>query len=581
MGIAFVVRLFTFQVLDVDALSADTAFHTNYSVKAKPVRGNIYDRNGYTLATTSIAYEPKLAIPINAGELDDPERPRRLARAQALAEQLAPYTLEYDAEELYAVMRGEQILYDGNGNRLKNLPFGNVRMSREQRASFESLGYDYLSFDEVNARYYPNGSLACHTVGYVNLDGEGVTGVEKDRNDVLRGREYLTTVSRVPFQRGTIDVQHGADIYLTIDKSLQELTERHLAEAVNYYDAKGGMIMVLEPSTGNLLSVANYPCYDLNLYNDQGQIPDELSDNIANPMVELVYEPGSTFKLFTMAAALDSGTVVPSTTYYDGGEYNVGGQSIFNADKLIYGTVDMQSMLANSLNTGMSWLAVTMGDDTFYSYLNRFHFGKVLGVSLPGEVGGIVHKPGTENSTLPVLARNAFGQAISVTPLQMVAAVSAIANEGVMMQPHIIQKTSHDNGDVEESVIEPLSQAVSAETARHITNMAIEAGHYAEVDTYTIAGKTGTAQIPLNQEEGGIAGYHPTETIQSFVGWFPAKAPEVVILYRLDRPTKANYASESAAPAFGRLINEMAVLLEVTPNNMGVADADVEGEASR
>ncbi|MEJ2747236.1 MAG: penicillin-binding transpeptidase domain-containing protein, partial [Anaerolineae bacterium] len=289
------------------------------------------------------------------------------------------------------------------------------------------------------------------------------------------------------------------------------------------------------------------------------------------PFVTRQYEPGSVMKLVTMAAALDSGTVTPQTTYYDAGVLEWGGHKTYNWDRSAPGTTDMTTLLSRSLNVGAATIATWMGADTFYSYFQRFGFGRPTGIDLMSESSGLMPLPGDPLWAESFLATNAYGQGLAVTPLQMITAVSALANDGKIMQPYLVQKI--DNGDeVFEHTPTILSRPISEETARQMTTMAVTAVARevpeAQVDGYTIAGKTGTAQIA----ENGI--YLPDDVIGSFIGWLPADNPEIIIMVKLDRPKSAPWGSMTAAPVFADLASELVVLLDIPPDNVRL-QADV------
>ncbi len=285
-----------------------------------------------------------------------------------------------------------------------------------------------------------------------------------------------------------------------------------------------------------------------------------------DPAVSEVYEPGSVYKIITMAAALDSGLVTPDDTYQDSGSILVGGRPIYNWDFSARGTVTMTELLEHSLNVGAATLSTRMGWETFYHYVRRFGFGEAAGIDLAGEVPGLVKVPGDPDWYEADLGTNAFGQGIAVTPLQMAASVAAVANQGVLMRPHLVERIVWPDGS--ESKIEPVvrRQTVEAETARALTAMLVASGagetSLARIPGYTVAGKTGTAQIPIP------GGYDPQGTVASFVGYLPADEPQILILVVLVRPTASPWGSVVAAPVF-RAIAERAVdYLGIPPDDV-------------
>jgi cell division protein FtsI/penicillin-binding protein 2 len=270
-------------------------------------------------------------------------------------------------------------------------------------------------------------------------------------------------------------------------------------------------------------------------------------------------------KLITMAAALDSGTVTPQTTYYDSGVIAIGGIQIYNWDRSARGTVDMTGLLANSLNVGAATIATWMGPEIFYNYLQRFGFGRPTGIDIMAEASGQLPLPGSSTWTDTNIGTNSFGQGMAITPLHMISAASAIANDGYLMQPYLVQEVRSENRVL---VHEPtvLSRPISEETAHQVSAMAVNAVrtevYGAQVEGYTVAGKTGTAEIP----EGGV--YNPTDTIGSFIGWFPADDPEVIVLIKLDRTKSSPWGSMTAAPTFANLALDLANLLNIPPDGV-------------
>jgi cell division protein FtsI/penicillin-binding protein 2 len=345
---------------------------------------------------------------------------------------------------------------------------------------------------------------------------------------------------------------------LTIDRSVQHKVEEHLRTALETYEAESGSIIVMDPKTGAILAMASEPTFDPYRYYEID--PDELQ----NPVVSKQFEPGSVIKLITMAAALDSGVVTPSSTYYDNGELFVGGHKTVNWTREAHGTVDMTTLLAQSLNVGAATLALWMGTDTYYDYMQNFGFGRPTGIDIQGEVGGLMPLPGDPMWEESFLATNAYGQSLAVTPIQMITALAALANDGKMMQPYIVQEK---RGEHNTYVTRPkvLGQPISKFAAAQVTAMAVDALNtaipQAQVPNYTVAGKTGTAQVA----ENGV--YLPDASIGTFAGYLPADDPQIIVYVKLDRPS-TYWGSQSAAPTFATLARELVVLLDIPPDNI-------------
>jgi cell division protein FtsI (penicillin-binding protein 3) len=528
-------RLVVFQIVQGEEWTERTS--DEFTIVARPDRGTIYDRNGAVLAANGADYQ------IGAS-------PNLVYNPEELASQLAPI-LEMNRRDLVARLTSDRP-YEMLAN----------RVSPEVGQSIRELNEEYggLQIDPLPRRFYPQGKLMCHALGYVDFDGNGGGGIEGYYQPELAGEAASAKMNISPFHvQNSVIAREGSDLVLTIDRSLQYLVEQQLQEALVEYAAETGTIIVMNPKTGAILAMASAPCF--NPY----EFYDTPEENLFNPIISQQYEPGSVIKLITMAAALDSGTVTPETTYYDSGELWVGGHRTVNWDRAAHGTTDMTGLLAQSLNVGAATLATWMGPDMYYDYMRRFGFGGPMGIDIMSEATGQMPLPGDEYWTESFLSTNAYGQGLATTPLQMVASVSALANNGELMQPYVVQEVRSENGTL---VHEPsvLSRPISAQAAQQVTQMAITAVASevpeAQLPGYTIAGKTGTAEIA----ENGI--YLDNATIASFIGWLPADDPEIIVLVKLDRPQVSPWGSQTAAPAFAKLAKELVVLLDIPPDNI-------------
>lgn len=544
LGFASVViigRLVAFQVVQGAHWKELGQETQRINVVARPDRGTIYDRNGAVLAGNSADYQIGVS-------------PALITQAEEMATALAP-VLQKPRYEVLALLQADTpyVMLAG-------------RVSSDVAEAIRELPYDGLQIDPLPRRIYPQGELLCHVLGYVDFDGVGGAGVEGYYQSELAGEAAsdVRSISPLTPQRSVI-AREGADLILTIDRSVQYTVEQHLQRAIRAYGAQSGTIIVMDPRTGAILAMANYPCYSPYAFYDA---PENL---LVNPAVSQQYEPGSVMKLVTMAAALDSGTVTPQSTYVDSGALVVGGHMTHNWDRSAPGTIDMTTLLARSLNVGAATIATWMGPETYYAYLERFGFGRPTGIDLMSEAAGTMHLPGSAYWSESFIATNSYGQGIAVTPLQMVSSVSVIANGGRLMQPHVV-KEIHSNGRVFQHEPSVSSQPINAATAQELNTMAITAVSRevdsAQVADYTVAGKTGTAEIP----ENGV--YLSDATIGSFIGWLPADAPEMVVLVKLDRMTASPWGSMTAAPTFSELVQELVVLLNVPPDSVRL-QADV------
>ena len=529
-----VLRLFVFQIVHGEEWKEVVI--EDVPVTDRPERGVIYDRNGAVLAVDEWDYR----VAVSPSILTDPEE---------LANDLAP---------ILQIPRG-QLLYDMESPKMYVVLAARVPSDAAEAIRKLELG-DEVQLDPLPRRFYPQGSLMCHVLGFVDFEGNGGAGVEGYYQTELAGEAASATVPISPLrEQKMVIAREGSDLVLTIDRSVQYTVERHLKEALVEHGAVSGSIIVMDPRTGAILAMAAEPCFSANEFYDTEK------KMFYNPLVSSVYEPGSVMKLVTMAAALDSGTVTPGTTYNDTGAIEVGGHVSYNWDRGAHGTVDMTTLLARSLNVGAATIATWMGPTTFYDYFQRFGFGRPTGIDIFGEEAGLMPLPGSGEWQESFIATNAYGQALAVTPLQMISSISALANNGYLMQPYVVQEI-HDENGVHRHEPTVLSQAVSPETAAIMTTMAITAVQQevqeALVEGYTVAGKTGTAQI------AEAFGYNQTDIIGSFIGWMPADDPEIVVFVKLDRPQSAPWGSMTAAPTFSKLAKDLVTILGIPPDEV-------------
>ena len=423
-------------------------------------------------------------------------------------------------------------------------------------------------------REYPEGRLASHVLGFCTAELTGVYGVEEFhdallRPELLRWEGPVDSASeQIPWVVAPVVLpQPGTDLVLTLDRTVQALAEAELARSVFEYQADGGTIIVMDPRTFEILAMASLPDYEPGRYIE---FIDQPSPPFVNPAVSHQYEPGSVFKILTVAAALDAGLVTPETVYDDQGWIEVGGQTIRNASRQPYGDQTVTDILIESLNVGAAWLSTQMGPDTFYRYVQRFGIGQSTEVGLAGDVAGQLWLPNDyvhwHDSNL---GTNSFGQGVAVTPLQMIVAVATVANDGERLRPHIVHERIEADGAISTFNQTVEIQVVSPRVARQVSEMMVrvveEGVPEAKVEGYRVAGKTGTAQIPVP------GGYDPEGTIASFVGFGPVPDPQVIILVKLDRPRTSTWAGDTAAPAFQRLAKRLFVVLGVPPDDAAVA----------
>jgi cell division protein FtsI/penicillin-binding protein 2 len=447
--------------------------------------------------------------------------------------------------------------------------------SADKLAELKNSVWPWLTMQPAWHRFYAEGALASHLLGFVNDDGDGY-GIEAFQQRFLRPKSVGDTGAMsadetlLPedMQNADLMAYPGTDIRLTIDRTIQAFVEGELDKALVEYGAVGGTILVMNPQTGEILAVASRPHYEPSRYAEYWARGD--SGLFTDPAISKAYEPGSVFKVFTVAAALDSGAVNLNWSYQDNGILEYGGVQIYNWNRGAFGQQNLQGLVDNSLNVGAATLTTQMmGADTFYNYVRLFGFGQTTGIGVEGEASGLCHFPRDWDWSPSFLATNAFGQGIAVTPLQMATAVSALANDGVMMAPFVVAERRFSDGRVVPTPPRVLETPVRPETAQAVTelmaNYVDQKLKSAQVPGYRIAGKTGTAQIPA---EGG---YDPNDVITSFIGFGPLPDPQILILVKLDRPSvdpSIRWGTSTAAPVFKKVAERVFVLLGIPPTEL-------------
>jgi cell division protein FtsI/penicillin-binding protein 2 len=521
-----------------------------------PDRGEIYDRNGHLLAGNKSVYE----IGVDLNIVKDPQ-----AIASAVSVELGKdYSevldaIQNPAEGVFYVVLADFVETEP-AIRLKDLK-KKLQENAEEGMPGSLTGLELKSHPQ---RSYPENSLGSNVIGFVSREGHGYFGIEEKYDPLLAGSPVQAYVPTDPNKASEIPrVMNGTTLVLTINRDLQASAEQILDEALDTYGADGGTIVVMDPRNGELLAMAVTPRMDLNQFWNYGTIYDNASE--FNLAISKPYEPGSVTKILTMAAALDSGTVTPGTTYLDTGAILVGGATIQNWNQEPWGLQDMTGCLQHSLNVCMATLSTKMGAGTFYSYMDGFGFGHLTGVDLAGEAAGRLKLPGDEDWYEVDLGTNSFGQGMSATPIQIMMAASAIANHGRTVAPHALYAMVRD-GRQYNVPAQFAGSSISEQTANTLTDMLVVSleseGSLALLPGYRLAGKTGTAQIPVD----GF--YDNTQTNASFIGWGPVDDPQFMIYVWLERPSASIWGSETAAPVFSEMAEKTVVLLDIPPDNI-------------
>jgi len=504
------------------------------SVTLPASRGTIYDRAGVELGLG----ERATTVYANPKQIVNP-------RAAAVA---VERTLGLDANRVYPKL----------ADRTRGFVYVERQADPAQAAALQRLKLSGFGFYPEERRMYPQGSVGAQILGYVGIDGGGLSGLELQFDKQLAGRAGDETIVKDPSGR-VIDAEQqrpetpGRDVFLTLDHTIQANAEEVLRETVHKWQAKSASAIVLDPRTGAVLAMAVQPGYDANRY------PTAPSDLQRNRTVTDTYEPGSTFKLVTVGAALSERLVSPSTRFTLPYSLKVADRVVHDAEER--GTVNysVAQILAHSSNIGAIELAEMLGRTRLSSWINRFGFGRVTGIDFPGESPGIVLPPdkwsGSTIGNVPI------GQGIAVTPVQMAAAYAAIANRGVWSRPHIVD---HVAGGGRPSLYRRrlVSTGVASDLMLMLKDVVAEGtGTYAAMPGYQVAGKTGTAQKPDSH-----GGYATGRYVASFVGIVPASRPRLVVLVTVDEPQGAIWGGVVAAPAFQQIARFDLQYLEVPPD---------------
>lgn len=443
-------------------------------------------------------------------------------------------------------------------------------MREEEAQSIVEMGVDGIFLRDNNVRYYPQGSFMCHVLGFVNHEGDGSAGIEQGLERFLRGSTgYMAT--GVDARRRELYMMReqyvapveGANVTLTVDQNIQYMVEKVLAETVKEHNAKGGWVIVQRVQTGEILAMASLPGYDLNEFRHT------TADQRLNRAIGFVYEPGSTFKALTIGAAINEGIVTPDTVFdCENGTWIYKKRPL--RDFHAYGKLSVADGIKKSSNILTAKVAVSLGEKMFYGYMRGFRLGRQMGIDLPGEEAGILH-PVSKWSSISV-TRIAIGQGVAVTALQMLSVYSTIANDGYTMKPFIVRSVESSDGALLYSgQPEVIGRPITRETATTMKTLLARVteeggtGRRASVEGISIAGKTGSAQKPV------AGGYSDSAHVASFVGFFPAEAPEVAAIVVIDEPQPIHTGGRVAAPAFGEIAGQVIRYLEVAPKSSIIA----------
>jgi cell division protein FtsI/penicillin-binding protein 2 len=554
-------------------------------------RGLILDRNGHLLAGNQTAY----AVDVNfsefyqSGEIEEVNMLADLAievfginnqyLLEFLREEPRPLTKNITVErfasqeDLLNFLALVDNYYAGIPRELVDgEPSEGIAISLEERV--EVIDCSHLirvSCTPHLIRSYPEKKLASNIIGFVMRDTkQGQLGIEEKYDSTLFGNDRTLWALWDPHKADQApDPDDGANIILTIDSVLQADIENILDKTIQKTGALAGTVIVMDPQTGEILAMASSPRADINQYwsDDYLDIINN-HENVFNYAIRS-YEPGSVVKVLTMAAALDAGVVEPNTEFIDEGQIEIGGVTIKNWNEKAWGPQNMTSCMQNSLNVCLAWVATELESEQFYNYFQDFGFGQMTGIELSGEAPGLVKSYWSPDYTRSELGTNAFGQGIEITPIQMVKAISAVANKGEMVAPRIIHSIV-DDGYRYTPPKTVVGHPITAETAQTLTDMLQESlqneSSLALVPGYSLAGKTGTAEIYVPGQ-----GYKSTATNTSFVGWGPTDDPQFLVYVWISKPSASIWGSEIAAPVFRKVVEKLVIHLGIPPDAVRVA----------
>lgn len=541
-------RLFVVQVLSHEELFSRAQGQHQYYEELTPKRGEIYLQNKGKTYPASVNEEMDSVIAVPKNVVDIEGTAMTLATVLNIPVEEIRQKLTQNREDMYEVIKRK--LTDKESLELQNKNLKGIELMPEYWRTF------------------PASPLASQTVGFVGYNGEeksGQYGVEEYFENSLRGKGGFLKAEKDTGGRwisvGLRTLQRAEDgdnLVLTIEQSVQYFVEKKLEEVVKKFQATSGNILIMEPKTGHVIAMANYPSYD---NGDYSKVEDAAL--FQNKNIQEQYEPGSIFKPITYSIALDTGKMEPTTTYHDGGSVSMAGYTLHNFDGKGRGLIPMTTALDLSLNTGAIFAQQCAGKEKYYEYLKNFGFGEKLGVDLVGEANGDIRNLSLMKDLN--FATAAFGQGVSVTPLQMVTAFSAVINGGHLMKPQIVDKVIKNSG--EEITIPPkeIRKVISDQTSTKIRGMLISVvkngwSIKSAVPGYLIGGKTGTAQIPNPNGAG-----YSTEMIHSYIAGAPMNDPRFVILVKLDKVKAVNFSSDSSSPVARQILEFLFDYYNISP----------------
>ena len=566
--IIIMVRYGWLQLVQGSELSERMRYQVGQDYLVQSPRGDIIDSKGRELAASTMT--KSLFVD-----------PNNVQNAEELAKNLSPLIRKPEEEILDDIKVGGGFVWIKR--RLEQSEYESVRKLIREKDYFSCLGFR----DEAK-RYYPNDVLAANVLGFVGTDDKGLDGIEQAFDKYIKGEvteSFLYTDTRErPILESIFD-RHGYQgdrcktIQLTIDSAIQFIVEQELDRAMAENNPVAVTCVAMNPKTGEILAMANRPTYNPNRFWDYEP---EIWKNRA---VSFIYEPGSTFKSVTAGAALQEGIVTPNQVFVDPGYVTVSGMRIQNWNGASFGTVTFADIVKQSLNTGFALVGLELGGEKLVKYAHLFGFGDITGIELPGEEPGLLYTP--EEMVDSDIATMAIGQSIAVTPLQLVTAMSAIANDGILLKPHIIKSIINANGTTYmETSTEQVRKTIDPAVDKTLVGLLEQVvstggGQKARVRGFRVAGKTGTAQ---KVNEGGL-GYGEGRYIASFLGFGPVEDPQITLLVMIDEPSGVFYGGQIAAPVASRILSQVFRYMKLEPSEKPFEENEIaenvgEGDSS-
>lgn len=536
-------RLFYWQVVRAQDLSllGQTQYERPHQMLSE--RGEIKTSDGFIIVANKISY----LVFANPKEIKDKKK-TSIVLSSALRINQASISSQLSLDKYWVSLK--------------------TGVDTKDKKEIENLHIAGVGFEKTYERFYPEASMAAHLLGFVGKDDfgkdKGYFGIEGYYDRLLRGKERTAIAAYDALGRPILqeaNVQSpgikGSTLTLSIDRTIQFIADEKLKSGIEKYDASGGVVAVMDPKTGNILALSSFPSFSPSDYQDS-------SENLyKDPTISNLYEPGSTFKPLIMSSALDAGLITPFTKCNICDKpISIGGYEIHTWNDKYFKDTNMVEVIEHSDNTGMVFVGQKLGIDKMTSYLNKFGIGNPTGIDLQGEVSQPL--PPKDAWYSVDLATRAFGQGISVTAIELLDAFSSIANKGIRMEPHVVTAVEEEDGKTLRIAPKTLGRTISEKTSKVMTEMLVNAvdkgeASWTRLKGYRIAGKTGTASIPIKGH------YDPNKTVASFIGYAPAEDPKFVMLVIFDKPTASIYGSETAAPVFFDIAKDVLLYYGIVP----------------